>query len=68
MIYETVKKLADEKGLSIMEIEQAAGIGNGTIGKWRSAIPRLDSLQAVARVLEVKVSALLEEEEIACRE
>lgn len=65
MIYNIVKKLADEKGMSIREIEQSAGIGNGIIGKWRTASPRLDNLTAVAKVLGVTVADLLKEGEHA---
>lgn len=62
MVYEIVKKIADEKDMSIREIEQMSGIGNGTIGKWRTNSPRLDSLKAVAKVLGVPISDLLGEE------
>lgn len=59
MIYDNVKRLSDEKGISISQLEKEAGLGNGTIGGWRTSAPRLDSLQAVAKVLKVKVDKLL---------
>ncbi len=61
MVFENVKKICDEKGMSISQLEKKAGLGNGTIGGWRTSAPRLDSLQAVAKVLKVKVDKLLKE-------
>ena len=60
MLYETVVRLAGEKGISISKLEEMADLGNGAIGKWRVFKPTLRSLEKVARVLEVPVSALLE--------
>lgn len=62
MIFENVKALCDKKGISISQLEKEAGLGNGTIGGWRTSAPRVDSLQAVAKVLKVKVEKLLQEE------
>lgn len=59
MIFENVKALCDKKGISISQLEKEAGLGNGTIGGWRTSAPRVDSLQAVAKVLKVKVEKLL---------
>ena len=61
MVYENVKKLCDKKGINISQLEKEAGLGNGTIGGWRSSAPRVDSLQAVAKVLKVKMEKLLQE-------
>ena len=61
MIYDNVKRLSDEKGITISKLEKEAGLGNGTIGGWRTSAPRLDSLQAVAKVLKVKVDKLLKD-------
>lgn len=60
MIYENVKTFADKKGMSIAELERKAELPNGTIGKWRNATPRADSLKRVADVLKVKVDKLME--------
>lgn len=61
MIYSNVKKVADEKGLSIYEVEKRAELPNGTIGKWRTAVPRVDNLKKVAAVLGVKIDLLVRE-------
>ena len=62
MIYENVKRLCDEKRMSIMALEKAAGLANGTVGGWRTAIPTAVSLQKVASVLEVSMETLMKEE------
>ena len=60
MIYDTVKKYADEKGLAISVVEEKAGLGRGTIGKWRSTnTVMVENLLKVAKVLDVTASDLL---------
>lgn len=61
MVYENVKALCDKKGISITQLEKDAGLSNGSIGKWRNCVPKADSLQAVAKVLKVKMEKLLHE-------
>lgn len=58
-IYETVKMLADERNMSIAEVERTAGIANGTIGKWRNANPTVDSVQKVAKALDTELSVIV---------
>ena len=61
MIFENVKRLADEKGMSIRAIENQVGLANGTIGKWREREPSVINLNKVAQVLEVTIDELIEE-------
>lgn len=61
MVYDKVKKLADERNISIYALEKKAGLQNGAIGKWRESSPTLKSLQAVAEALEVTMNELLME-------
>lgn len=60
LLFENVKALANKKGMSIGELEKAAGLSNGAIFKWKASNPKIDSVQAVAKVLKVKVDKLLE--------
>lgn len=64
MIYNNVKSLCDEQGLTIMALEQRAGLANGTVGGWRTAKPMAESLMKVARVLGTTVDELMREEEV----
>jgi len=65
-MYDTIKKLADEKGLSIMALEKAAGLSNGTIGKWRESSEgvRVSSIKALADVLDVSVDEIVNGKEV----
>ena len=59
MIYEIVKKIAEQKGIAISALEKNAGLGNGVIGGWKTSSPRLDTLEKVAAVLEMDVTDLI---------
>lgn len=61
IIYENIKALCDKKGISIMELEKTAGVGNGVVGKWREAAPMLSTLEKVAKALNVPVTKLLKD-------
>ncbi len=66
MVYDSVKKICDEKGMTISSVEKAAGIGNGTIAGWKSSSPRMDILIKVANVLEVSIEDLTREWSKSC--
>ena len=62
-MYERVLKIAAEKGLSIYKLEQMAGIGNGTIGKWKNSNNTTSkTLGKIAKALDVSVEELLGED------
>ena len=61
-IFEKVKKLADEKGISIAAMEKECDIGNGTIGRWESSCPSLRSLKKVADYFGVTIEYFLEDD------
>lgn len=63
MIYDNIKQICDEQGISIMECEKRARIGNGVIGSWRTSTPRLDKIQAVADALGVPLTELTRRDE-----
>lgn len=47
-LYERIKKCADEKKISITNLEKAVGFSNGTIGKWKISEPKASTLYKVA--------------------
>ena len=55
MYYEVISQMAKERGISIKALEEAAGLGNGAIGKWRTLKPNLGNLEKVADCLGVSV-------------
>lgn len=61
-LYDRIKTLCDKKAMAIAQLERAAGLGNGTVGKWQHASPNLAKLDAVAKVLGTTSSELLRRE------
>jgi transcriptional regulator with XRE-family HTH domain len=49
--FERIKKLAKQKHLSLVEINDKAGLGTRTIYHWNKTKPSNDNLKAVAKVL-----------------
>lgn len=58
-IYDKIKAICEEKGMSVRQLEAAAGLKNGAISKWNDSSPTIKSLKAVADVLKVKVDKLI---------
>lgn len=61
MLFEKIKKLADEKHLSIKELESQAGLANGTIGKWRESEPGALNLYKVSKILGTSIDELVKD-------
>ena len=59
LIYDKIKEICEERGLSVRSIEIEAGLKNGAISKWNDSSPTVKSLKAVADVLKVKVDKLI---------
>lgn len=59
MLYDKIKELCDENGLSISCVEKKAGLSNASIRKWNDSSPSAKSVNAVAKVLNVTVDSLL---------
>ena len=51
MLFENIVKAAERANITISAIEKACGFGNGTIGKWKTSIPKVDKLHKVAQLL-----------------
>lgn len=62
MYFDKIKALCDEKGISIFRLEKEAKIGNGTIDDYKTgSIPRITTLEKIAKYFDVPVSYFLEE-------
>lgn len=59
MIYTNIVNKSKKINLSISKLEEKAGLSKGIISKWKTAIPTVDNLKAVADVLEVTVDELI---------
>ena len=68
MLFNRIKDLCEDHGMSINALEKAAGLTRGSFCKWDSSVPSVDKVAAVARVLGVTVDELLREPEPAPEE
>ncbi|MBR0596954.1 helix-turn-helix domain-containing protein [Sinanaerobacter chloroacetimidivorans] len=53
-----IKKLCEQKSLSIAQLERELDFGEGTISKWRISSPSTDRLLAVAEFFDVSLDYL----------
>ena len=59
MLYNKIKAIAKEKGISIRKIEEDSGFSQGSMCKWNDISPSWDKVQKVADYLNVKINALI---------
>lgn len=59
MLYDKIKEICKEKGISVAFVEKEAGLSNGIIRKWNDSSPTVDNLKAVAKVLKIGVEKLI---------
>lgn len=59
-MFDKMKVLCSERGISIAKLERMADIGNGTIDNWNRNIPRLGTLDKVARALDMPLVDLID--------
>jgi transcriptional regulator with XRE-family HTH domain len=65
MLRDVVNRLREERGWSIIDLAEAAGIGRGTahsLCNHSRYSPKLETLERVARALGVDVATLVQEE------
>lgn len=58
-IYEQVKTLAQERGLSLQTLAIKAGMGINSIYSWQKKDPSISRLTKVAEILNVSVDSLI---------
>lgn len=64
-IYNKIKTLAKEQGITIEALENKCGLGRNTMIKWDDSMPAADKLARVAQVLGTTVEELLQAREEA---
>lgn len=62
MLYNNVKRICEEKGISVGKIEKDLQLSNGSICKWNENEPGIRKVQKVADYLGVSIEELLAEE------
>jgi len=58
-IYKNILEIANRDGLSLNEIERRAGVGHGSISRWKTQDPTVTNLLKVAKALKVKITVLI---------
>lgn len=59
MIFDNVKHICDEKGISIWRLEKDLGFSNRSISKWNESEPGIHKVRKVADYLGVSIEELL---------
>lgn len=62
-LVEKIRALARQRDLSLPQLEQELGLGNGTISRWRSSSPNTEKLQKIADYFNVSMDYLLGREQ-----
>lgn len=60
-MYERIKELCKEKGISIYRLEKDLGLSSGSVCKWKVSSPTLDKIQKVAKMLGCSIDELLQD-------
>lgn len=61
--FDKIKRMAAKNNLSILKIEELAGLSYGSIYKWNKVSPTLKNAAKVAKVLKCKVGDLVADED-----
>ena len=62
-LYENVKTISAQRGISIAELERKADLSVGSICKWDTVSPSVKNLKKVADVLGIGLDGLVDYEE-----
>lgn len=57
-----IKALAKERGVTIMQVEQACGIGQRSMYNWDENVPAVDKVKAVADYFGITIDELMRED------
>lgn len=68
MLYDRVKQLCKQNGITITKLEHILKIGNGTIHKWGKSDPSIGKAVAVAEYFGIGLDALVSTNGIPSRE
>lgn len=60
-LYEKIKKMCNEEGISIAHLERETGISNGQIKRWAKSSPSVENLKKVANYFNVSLEFLADD-------
>lgn len=58
-LYEKIKRIAKNKGISIREVERRCGFAYGTLRRWSNITPMVDKVYRVSRILNVPIDEIV---------
>ena len=58
---EKIKTLCDERGTTIFAVENATGLSNGSIVKWKSCTPSFRGVKSVAEFFRITIDELMKD-------
>lgn len=59
-LFDNIRKMASEQGMSLLELNDKAGLGKYSIYSWREKNPTIGNLEKVANVLHTPIDSLLD--------
>lgn len=60
VIYDTISRLCEERGIAITALENELGLGRGVIGKWKKGTsPNMNKLKKIADFFDVTLDYLM---------
>lgn len=68
MLYDRVKQLCTDNGITITELERTLKFGNGTIHNWDKSDPSIGKAAAVAKYFEIGLDTLVSNSEVPSKE
>ena len=66
MLYDNVRRMCEQKGISVSMLEKKMEFSNGSISKWNDNEPGIRKVQKVADYFGVAIEDLLEQEVRTC--
>ena len=58
-LVDIIRTLANQRDMSLPQLEVKLGLGNGTISRWKTSSPNTDKLQKIADYFNVSMDYLL---------
>lgn len=68
MLFEKVKQLCKQNGITITELERILSFGNGTIHNWDKVNPSVEKVRLVAEHFSIGIDYLLSDMKIPSKE
>lgn len=60
MLFDKIKKLCEEKKISIYRLEKDLGFSESSICKWKTSKPSIEKVKAVADYFDMSIEYFLE--------